>query len=61
MTLGFALTWSIPGAALGVFVLGIAKECWDHFAGSGFCLRDIAANSLGISAATVLISGVPLP
>ena len=31
-----------------VFLIGLAKECWDHFYGSGFCLYDMMGNLLGI-------------
>lgn len=31
-----------------VFLIGLAKECWDQFYGSGFCLFDMLGNALGI-------------
>jgi hypothetical protein len=30
------------------FAIGVIKEVWDHYYGSGFCLYDISANCLGI-------------
>lgn len=36
------------------FAIGIAKEIWDKYYGSGFCWYDILANSLGIVLAIVL-------
>ena len=33
------------------FLIGVIKEVWDHYYGSGFCLYDISANCLGISLA----------
>lgn len=37
-----------------VFLIGLAKECWDHFYGSGFCLFDMTGNLLGSSFALLL-------
>ena len=31
-----------------IFLIGLGKECWDHFYGSGFCLFDMLGNSIGI-------------
>lgn len=36
------------------FAIGMAKEIWDKYYGSGFCWYDILANSLGIVLAIVL-------
>ena len=30
-----------------VFLIGLAKECWDHIFGSGFCLFDMLGNLVG--------------
>ena len=27
--------------------IGLIKEIWDHYAGSGFCWNDMTANALG--------------
>ena len=43
-----------PEAFALVFLLGLAKECWDHFYGSGFCFYDIAGNFVGSGAALAL-------
>lgn len=51
--------WSAPWAFAAVFVLGLAKECWDIRFGSGFCLFDILANLLGSSFALLLTSALP--
>ena len=39
---------------LFVFSIGVMKEIWDHYYGSGFCFYDISANCLGIFLATIL-------
>ena len=48
----------IASAFVLVFLIGLAKECWDHFFGSGFCLYDMTGNflgsALGLSVALVL-------
>jgi len=36
------------------FAIGVAKEIWDKYYGSGFCWYDMLANSLGIILAIVL-------
>lgn len=36
-------------ATLLVFFLGLAKEVWDEYFGSGFCVYDILSNCFGIS------------
>ena len=38
-----------------VFLIGLAKECWDHFYGSGFCLFDMLGNLLGSLAGLSLV------
>ncbi len=35
-------------ALAAVTLIGFAKEVWDHHYGSGFCLWDMTANTLGI-------------
>jgi hypothetical protein len=38
-----------PVLAFGtVFLLGLAKECWDKYYGSGFCFYDVTGNLIGI-------------
>ena len=37
----------IVSAFILVFLIGLAKECWDHFFGSGFCFYDMTGNFLG--------------
>lgn len=41
-------------AVVSVFVIGLGKECWDHFWGSGFCWIDMVANALGIVAGALV-------
>ena len=36
LTLAALFVWSAPLAFAAVFVLGLAKECWDSRYGSGF-------------------------
>lgn len=35
-------------------LIGILKECWDQYYGSGFCWYDMAANILGVCASAIL-------
>lgn len=47
-----------------VFLIGLSKECWDRFYGSGFCLFDMVGNLLGSFVALtlgLLVSGLFLP
>ena len=37
----------IASALVLVFLIGLAKACWDHFFGSGFCFYDMTGNFLG--------------
>jgi len=47
MTL-MALTVLSPLLAFGtVFLLGLAKEWWDKYYGSGFCFYDVTGNLIG--------------
>ena len=52
-----AALWLWPPliAVTAVFLIGLAKECWDHFFGSGFCFFDMAGNVLGILAGLLLV------
>ncbi|MBV0932315.1 hypothetical protein [Marinobacterium weihaiense] len=44
-----AAPWVPLAAAVTlVLLIGLLKEIWDHFWGSGFCWIDMAANVLGI-------------
>ena len=44
----------VAEAFIAVLMIGLAKECWDHFYGSGFCLFDILGNLLGSIIGTLL-------
>jgi hypothetical protein len=48
------ILWPAPWAFCAVFLVGFAKECWDHRYGSGFCVFDMIANFIGISIALIL-------
>ena len=50
LTLAALLVWSAPLAFTAVFLLGLAKECWDFRFGSGFCFFDMAGNFVGSTA-----------
>lgn len=39
--------WPAHLAFAAVFLIGLAKECWDARFGSGFCLFDMAGNIIG--------------
>lgn len=60
LTLAAHILWPLAWAVAAVFALGLAKECWDHRHGSGFCFVDIACNLIGIAcavAASFLLPG----
>jgi hypothetical protein len=46
----FFITTSLPVAASGALALGLCKEVWDKYYGSGFCWYDMLANALGTGA-----------
>ena len=50
LTLAALAVWSAPLAFAAVFLLGLAKECWDFRFGTGFCFFDMAGNLLGSTA-----------
>lgn len=56
LTLSTLLLLSAPMAFVAVFFLGLVKECWDHFYGSGFCMFDMTGNLIGSIAALILSS-----
>lgn len=58
LMLGALLLWSAPLAFGVVFILGLAKECWDFRFGSGFCIFDMAGNLIGSMAG--LLCGLAL-
>lgn len=47
MTVVALLLLPLGPALLLVFVLGLAKECWDAVYGSGFCYFDLLGNGIG--------------
>lgn len=47
---------NIGYALLLTFIVGLLKEVWDEFYGSGFCLWDMVANFLGILVGFCLVS-----
>lgn len=51
-----ALQWLMPLwlAFLITFLIGLIKEIWDHYWGSGFCWQDMKANMLGILLAVLI-------
>lgn len=55
LTLTGLLVWSVPVTFAGVFLLGLAKECWDFRYGSGFCLFDMMGNLVGSVAGLILV------
>lgn len=42
-------------AFIFTFLVGLLKECWDHYYGSGFCLYDMLANMIGILCTVFLL------
>ncbi|MBY4676797.1 YfiM family protein [Marinobacterium arenosum] len=47
--LGCSLVVPLPLALATTFLVGLAKEIWDHYRGSGFCWYDMLANLLGMA------------
>lgn len=47
LTLAALMVWPALLACAAVFLLGLAKECWDYRYGSGFCVFDMMGNFLG--------------
>lgn len=43
-----------PGALVLTLLIGLGKEIWDHFYGSGFCWWDMVANCFGIATALII-------
>lgn len=50
-----AIWMDLLWAVFVVLIIGLLKEVWDHFWGSGFCWIDMVANFLGIIAAAPLV------
>jgi hypothetical protein len=48
------LFFSELNAFLLTFAIGVVKEIWDEYFGSGFCYFDMAANCVGIFTAFFL-------
>lgn len=57
LTLLGALVMPLSLSLVLVFLIGLAKECWDQRYGSGFCLWDIAGNLIGMAAGGLLAGG----
>jgi len=49
---------NIPAGLVITFLIGLVKEVWDHFYGSGFCWYDMLANCVGILVAFSLLVGI---
>ncbi|PCM45253.1 hypothetical protein [Marinobacter sp. ANT_B65] len=47
--------FGLPVALAGTFAIGLGKEVWDRFYGSGFCWYDMLANTLGALAGAGVI------
>lgn len=62
--ISFALIFCISplgltAALIGTLAIGLVKEVWDSFYGSGFCWYDMLANTLGAlaGASAILLIG----
>lgn len=51
-----SLVWSL----VVTLMVGLGKEIWDHYYGSGFCWWDLLANAVGIVVGLLLITGFSL-
>ncbi len=49
---------NIAAGLVITFLIGLVKEVWDHFYGSGFCWYDMLANCVGILVAFSLLVGI---
>jgi len=38
-----------------VSLIGLGKEIWDHYYGTGFCWYDMMANAIGLGFALILL------
>ncbi|MGB1237943.1 MAG: hypothetical protein ACPG4U_07005 [Pseudomonadales bacterium] len=54
--LALMLVFPLEAALLMTFLVGVAKEYWDYYYGSGFCFYDLFANVVGMGAALCVIS-----
>ena len=52
--------FSLAFSLVVTLLIGLGKEIWDHYYGSGFCWWDLLANVLGIFAGLLLIGGFKL-
>lgn len=59
LTIATCILWPVAWAFAAVFLLGLAKECWDSRFGSGFCFFDMFANILGSSLAIIVTRALP--
>lgn len=59
LTIAACILWPVAWAFTAVFLLGLAKECWDSRFGSGFCFFDMFANLLGSSLALIFTRALP--
>jgi len=44
-----SLFFPLTVALVLTFLIGLGKEIWDRYYGSGFCFYDMAANLIGIA------------
>lgn len=48
LVLFFSAFMNVLSAILVATLIGFFKEIWDEFFGSGFCVKDLLANGLGV-------------
>ena len=58
--LGSYCVLSLALSIIVTLLIGLGKEIWDHYCGSGFCWWDLLANGVGIVAGLLLIAGFNL-
>ncbi|WP_151704808.1 hypothetical protein [Nitrincola alkalilacustris] len=56
LTLFFGWLLGLTAGISIALLIGLAKEVWDHYRGSGFCWIDMIANILGILLAALCLS-----
>ncbi|MGH1462403.1 MAG: hypothetical protein ACRBB6_10225 [Neptuniibacter sp.] len=46
---------NLPMALATTLLIGVVKEVWDHYYGSGFCWYDMLANCAGVFSAMIIL------
>lgn len=55
LVLFFSFFLNIWSSVIVSTMIGLLKEVWDEFFGSGFCVKDLVANGLGIAVGIFIV------